>query len=111
MSEKEGVYVTFITTPKGKGKEIARKLLENRLAACVNIFNVNSLYWWQGKIEDDEEELLVIKTSERVLKDLVDFVKRNHPYTVPEIIYWKVSGGNPDYINWVLAEATGQKQA
>lgn len=103
------VYVVFVTVPRGKGDDIAMKLLEDRLAACVNISKVESRYWWQGKIEHDAEDLLIIKTSGKVLDRLVETVKKIHPYTVPEIIYWKVEGGNPDYLSWVFAEATGKK--
>jgi len=105
-----GVYVVLITAPKGKGEEIATKLLEKRLAACVNIAKVKSKYWWQRRIEDDEEDLMIIKTSENAINKLVEEVKKIHPYTVPEIIYWKIEGGNPDYLSWVLGEATGKEQ-
>ncbi len=102
-----GTFVVLVTAPSGKGEEIAKKVLEARLAACINITNVRSKYWWKGKIEEDEEELLIIKTSGKTLEKLIEFVKKIHPYTVPEVIYWRIEGGNKDYIEWVLAEATG----
>jgi len=93
--------VVFVTTPRGKGKEIALKILNKKLAACINIASVESLYWWQGKIEEDKEDLLVIKTTDKRIKELISYVKEIHPYTVPEIIYWSIEGGNKDYLEWL----------
>jgi len=94
--------VVFITTPLEKGEEIARYLVENKLAACVNIVQkVKSIYWWQGKIEEDAEALLIVKTSTDKIKELITKVKEIHPYTVPEIISLKIEEGNPDYLKWI----------
>ncbi len=100
MVENKQVIV-FVTAPRGKGKEIALKILNKKLAACINIASVESLYWWQGKIEEDQEDLLVIKTTDKRIEELVSYVKEIHPYTVPEIIYWTIEGGNKDYLEWV----------
>jgi len=94
--------VVFITTPAGKGEEIAQKLVEEKLAACVNVVDkVSSLYWWQGKIEKDKENLLVVKTKADLFKKLVKRVKEIHPYTVPEIIALPIVDGNEDYLSWI----------
>jgi len=94
--------VVFCTIPPGDAEEMARALVENRLAACVNVIpEVRSFYWWEGRLCDDPESLLVVKTTEARFQDLVSFVKANHPYTVPEIIALPVSEGNPDYLRWV----------
>ena len=94
--------VVFITTPIDKGEEIATFLVENKLAACVNIVpKVKSIYWWQGKIERDEEALLVIKTSYDKMDILIQKVKGIHPYSVPEIISMEIKEGNPDYLKWI----------
>ncbi len=98
------VVVVFITAPRGKGKEIARKLLEERLAACVNIAQVSSLYWWEGRIEEGEEDLLIVKTREDAVDKLIEFVRRVHPYQVPEVLVLPVSKGIKEYIEWVESE-------
>ena len=100
-----GVKVVLITTPPGKGEEIARLLVEERLAACVNVVKgIKSFYWWEGKVNVDEEELLIVKTRGEVIDKLVRRVKEVHPYTVPEVIALNVSEGNEDYIKWVFEE-------
>lgn len=95
-------YVVLITTPVDKGGEIARFIVEKKLGACVNIVpEVRSLYWWKGNIEDDRENLLVVKTSADKFPKLVEEVKKVHPYTVPEIIALPIAEGNGDYLNWI----------
>ena len=97
--------VVLITTPRSKGAEIARFIVENRLGACTNIVDgIRSFYWWQGKIEDDSEDLLIVKTRRSVLPRLIREVKKVHPYTVPEIIALPIIAGNPDYLKWVDEE-------
>ncbi len=94
--------VVLITAPVDKGEEIARYLVENKLAACVNMVRkVKSIYWWQGKIEEDEETLLIVKTSSDRMSQLISEVRKIHPYTVPEIISLKIEEGNPDYLKWI----------
>ncbi len=97
------MYIFVIcTTPKGKGYEIARKVIESKLSACVNIITgIRSIYWWKGEINEDDEELLIIKTKKTVLNKLIDYIKSIHPYTVPEIIATEIIGGNLDYLNWI----------
>ena len=105
MAGIEGaVVVVFITAPRGKGEEIARKLLEKRLAACVNIAPVSSLYWWKGSIERDDEELLVVKTSMKRLEELIGYVKEIHPYEVPEVIALPVVACLGSYCSWAREE-------
>ncbi len=101
-----GVYIVYITAPKGKGKEIAKKLVEERLAACVNIAEVESVYWWEGKVEEDAEDLLIVKTSAEKLPKLIEEVKRIHPYQVPEIVAVPVAACLRDYCEWVRRETS-----
>ena len=104
----EKVYVVFITAPKGKGDELASKIVEERLAACVNVVSgVKSVYWWRGKVERDEEDLLIVKTVESRLDVLIRRVKELHPYEVPEIIAVPVEKGLPEYLAWVEESTTG----
>ena len=95
--------VVFITaeTPK-QARKIADALLSKKLAACVNIVpKVHSQFWWQGKIDSSDESLLIVKTKAALLDDVIVSVKRNHSYTVPEVIALPIVGGNKDYLDWI----------
>ncbi len=105
---ESGVVVVLVTAPQGRGKEIARSILEKRLAACVNVGSVESLYWWKGNIEEDKEDLLVIKTSVSRLEELVEEIKRVHPYEVPEILALPVVACLGEYCDWVRKETSKQ---
>lgn len=95
--------VVLVTTPASDiAGQISQLLLEKKKAACVNIIsNINSSFWWQGKIETQKERLLIIKTRTDLLDDIIKMVKKVHPDKVPEIISLPVVGGNPDYLKWM----------
>ena len=97
-------YIMVFVTAKDKpqAQKIADGLLKDRLAACVNIIrDVRSFFWWQGKIDEAGEVLLVIKTKKVLLKKVVLKVKALHSYDVPEVIALPVVGGNYDYLKWI----------
>ncbi len=107
MSESSGKIVVLITTPKGEGRRIAKSIVDKRLAACVNVVDgITSFYWWKGEIQEDSEELLIVKTRSDVLEKLISEVKKIHPYTVPEIIALPIIHGNSDYLKWIDDEVT-----
>jgi periplasmic divalent cation tolerance protein len=82
--------------------KIARDVVEQRLAACVNIVPaIRSIYSWQGKIEDGAEVLMIIKTRKPLVDRLSARIRSLHSYTVPEVISMAVTGGNPAYLLWV----------
>ncbi|KAK2515405.1 hypothetical protein Q9966_015364 [Columba livia] len=93
----------FVTCPNETvAKELARAMVEKRLAACVNILpHVTSIYSWQGKLEEDGEVLLMIKTRSSRVPALAAFVRSAHPYEVPEVVAVPVTQGNPPYLQWV----------
>ncbi len=95
--------VVFVTTSSfEEAEKISNYLIENKLAACVNIIkNVKSIFLWQGNKEDAEESLLIIKTKKELFKDLAKEVKKLHIYTVPEVIALPIIDGNEDYLNWI----------
>ena len=102
--------VVFITAPQDMAEELSRKLVEEKLAACVNIVKeVDSIYWWKGEVERDSESLLILKTELGLLGKLVKRVKELHPYDVPEIIAIPIVGGNPDYLKWI-SDSLGLKE-
>jgi periplasmic divalent cation tolerance protein len=84
-------------------------LVENRLAACVNIADVSSVYEWKGKIENDNEKLLIIKTIKSKFGELEQFVKENHSYECPEIIAMELKTGSREYFEWVQLAINADK--
>lgn len=101
--------VILITVPsKEVGRQIAAALLEQKLAACINIVGpVNSLYTWEGRLNDDEEFLLIIKSRANLLEaGLIPAVQALHPYDLPEIIALPIQGGLGGYLEWIT-QATG----
>lgn len=103
MDSAGSVYkVVLVTAPVKEAEEIGRSIVENRLAACVNIIEkIKSIYWWEEKVCADSEALLVFKTSKEKIRFLIDQVKKIHSYDVPEIIVLPIEYGNQDYLNWI----------
>ena len=96
--------VCWVTHPPANAGAFAGKVVEARLAACVNIVPaVQSIYTWKGKLENDEEALLMIKTRRALVPELTAFVTENHPYDCPEVIAAEIVGGAPAYLDWVAA--------
>lgn len=95
--------VIFITAPnKKEASYIAGELIRAKLAACVNILeNVESHFWWEGKIDTAKEALLIVKTKKNLLNKLIKKVKSRHTYEVPEIIALPIISGNKRYLEWI----------
>ena len=96
--------IVLITVPTLEiGKKIARTLVEEKIAACVNILpQIHSIYRWDNEVQAEDEFLLICKTrSDLVTPYLVDRVKSLHPYEVPEIISLPIVGGSHDYLKWI----------
>jgi periplasmic divalent cation tolerance protein len=95
--------VVFVMAPSAEEAGlIGRALVDDRLAACANVVpSVASAYWWQGRVEEAGEALIILKTRQELLPRLVDRVKALHSYTVPEVIALPILGGNPDYLRWI----------
>lgn len=99
----ENQVVTFCTVPdRVSGDRIARALVEERLAACVNLVpGLTSIYRWQGKLEQATECLLLIKTTADRFEELKQRVQALHPYELPEIIAVPITAGDSTYLNWL----------
>jgi periplasmic divalent cation tolerance protein len=94
-----------------KARELAEALVDRRLAACVNVIGpIQSIYRWQGAIEQAEERQLVIKTTAGRVAALEARLGELHPYEVPELLVMAVTGGGARYLSW-LAESTGEQAA
>jgi periplasmic divalent cation tolerance protein len=105
MQPTEQTLVVYITVPSAEeAARLARALVDERLAACVNQLPVQSVYRWQGQIEQADELLLIVKTARDRLDALAARVRALHSYTVPEIIALPVVAGWPAYLAWVHEE-------
>lgn len=101
----EFVQVTVSTGSRLDAERIARSVIENRLAACAQVFGpVQSTYWWQGSIETADEWLCLLKTSVAKYAALESAVKAAHPYETPEIIATPIVDGSKDYLDWLRKE-------
>ena len=91
------------TYPNKKSLEkIANQLVKNKLAACVNIFKIYSIYSWKGKIEKTSEYIALFKTTQRKKKQLKEKINETHPYEVPEIVELNVKSINKPYLSWLI---------
>ncbi len=97
------VVAVLVTVPEaGKAADLARALVEERLAACGNVVpGIRSIYRWEGRVQDEGEALLVLKTARRRFPELLARVRALHPYEVPEILAIPVEEGNRAYLDWV----------
>ncbi|MFW9948347.1 MAG: divalent-cation tolerance protein CutA [Candidatus Odinarchaeota archaeon] len=96
-------FIFLVTVPNiEEGQKIAKILVESKLAACVNIIqNIASIYRWKDKIEEDNEHLLIIKTTEENSTKIILKIKEIHSYTEPECIGFKIEKGSETYLNWI----------
>ncbi|MBA2619846.1 MAG: divalent-cation tolerance protein CutA [Acidobacteria bacterium] len=97
------MYVVLTTTPNAEEAEtLARKIVEEKLAACVQILpRMKSVYFWEGAIETESEHLLLIKTLAEKFADLEKFIQTNHSYKTPEIVALRTADVSEDYFNWL----------
>ena len=101
-SVEEHIVVLVTAPSKAVGRDVAQALLEQQLAACVNVIPaMDSLYTWEGEIRSDEEVLLVVKTRAAAFDELAIVVRDVHPYEVPEIIALPSVAGSRDYLDWI----------
>ena len=97
------VYIT--TSGVLESKSIAKKLLENRLAGCINIIpSIESIYLWNGKIEEDSESIMVVKTKSVLVKELINMVENIHSYETPCVLEIPLNNGSKNYLKWMETE-------
>jgi len=100
--------VRFIYITAGnqeEAKRIGKELVKNRLAACVNIVkDITSFYWWDGELQEAQETVMIAKTKESLVEELVEKVKSMHSYSCPCIVSLPVLQGNGAFLEWVEKE-------
>jgi periplasmic divalent cation tolerance protein len=101
-------YIQVVTTVADRttAEQLAASLLEQRLAACVQISPCSSWYHWQGKIEQSEEMVCTIKTRHDLFPEVCRAIRANHPYQIPEILAMPVIAGAESYLAWMEQELT-----
>jgi periplasmic divalent cation tolerance protein len=104
MNEHLVVFVTATST--AQARRIARRLLQSKLAACVNMVPIESMFLWKGEIQEEEEVLMVIKTRAEAFDELMNEVKSMHTYDTPEVIAMPVVLGSREYLKWIDDEVT-----
>ena len=104
--------ICFVTTPSMEvAKTIGSSLVKQRLIACCNVIpGVVSIFEWEGKVECDDEHLMILKTRTEHVSTIIDEVKKMHPYDCPEVVSFVQGEGNPGYLKW-LQENTNFKAA
>jgi periplasmic divalent cation tolerance protein len=100
MEEDYGLAI--ISSPAEAAETLARALVENHAAACVQIIrDASTLYWWKGQVHFDTECILLVKTLESRLEKIKFLLKEIHPYEVPELIFLRITGGSERYLEWL----------
>lgn len=101
----DAVTVTTTIDDRSKAEELARGAVRARLAACAQIGGpITSVYRWQGEVETAEEHSVTFKATAAGVGALVEHLRAEHPYDVPEIVVTPITGGNPDYLSWIADE-------
>lgn len=103
VEDSSDVVVAFVTVPtEEEAVKLAKGIVESKLAACVNIIpSLRSIYSWEGKVCDEKELLLTMKTRRETFGRLSEWVQQNHSYKVPEVVALPISDGSKPYLDWV----------
>jgi periplasmic divalent cation tolerance protein len=106
MTEYCSVYIT--APDKVSATAIARMLVDLRLVACANIISdMTSVYRWKDEVRVDDEVAIIAKTRRELVPPLIAKVRATHPYDCPCIVTWRIEAGNPDYLDWIGKETSG----
>ncbi len=105
--EYRTLYIT--SRDEAEARRIGLTLVKEELAACVNYFPIQSIYRWQGRVEESAELALLVKTRKSLVGKAIERVKALHSYDVPCIEVWAIDGGYPSYLQWIT-DSTKQEQ-
>ena len=98
------MYIVILATAMNteEANKIAKKLVDDKLVACVNMVeNVSSVFRWEGKVDEAKEVLMILKSRKDLFEKIAETIKSLHSYSVPEIIALPIIDGNQDYLNWI----------
>lgn len=91
----------FTAANQEEAEKIAQELVEKKMVACVNVFDIASIYWWEGKIDRSTEALGIIKTRKDLIETIIEEIKANHSYDCPEVIAIPIIAGSKEYLDWI----------
>ena len=98
-------FIYMTASSKAEAQKMGKALVESRLAACVNILdNMQSIYRWEEKVQEDEEVVLIAKTTDSLVSQLIDKAKSLHSYDCPCIVSLPVLDGYPPFLDWIQTE-------
>ncbi len=100
------VYLVYVTaSSQEEAKDLAKKAVEARLAACANVYpQITSFYWWEGKLNQDQEASVIFKTWADKVEKLIEHLKEWHSYSCPCVLAWPIEKGNQAFIAWIEQE-------
>jgi len=102
VNKTDRIIVLITAGSEEEAHKIGESLVKGKMAACVNIVpGVDSLFWWEGKIDSAQESLLLVKTKASLFPEIAELVKAMHSYEVPEIIGLPIVAGSEDFLNWL----------
>jgi periplasmic divalent cation tolerance protein len=102
VKKTDSIIILITAGSEEEAHTIAESLVKGKKAACVNIGpTVESLFWWENRIESTRESLLLVKTKASLFPEIVELVKRTHSYEVPEIMALPIIAGSEDYLKWL----------
>lgn len=106
MSARPVVRLVYVTAPNlAEAESLARLAVTRRLAACANILpGMRSLFWWQGALEQADEVVLLLKTTEALAGELAQAITQAHSYDCPCVVVLPIEGGNPAFLDWIAGE-------
>ena len=96
------IYIT--ASGLEEAEKIGEALVTEKLAACANYFPINSIYYWEGKLQKDQEAVLLVKTQTNQVEKIIKRVKEIHSYQLPAIVSLPIEAGLPEFLNWIEAE-------
>lgn len=102
----DDVMMVYVTAPsRAEALQLGRALVEARLAACANVLEgMTAIYHWQGKLQEDDEAVVILKTTADRLEDLTARLRDLHSYDLPCVVAWKIDSGHAPYLDWVRGE-------
>ena len=102
MNKKTAIIIFITASSEQEARNIATTLVNEKLVACMNIIpKIHSIYWWENKVCQEDEVMLISKSTQALFSTIMDRVKSLHSYKVPEIISFPISDGLPEYLNWI----------
>ncbi|MCW8915586.1 MAG: divalent-cation tolerance protein CutA [Magnetovibrio sp.] len=100
--------LVYVTMPnRDAALDMAKVLVEERLAACANVLDgMTSVYWWDGQVQNEQEAVLILKTQTKLVPALEKRIKALHSYDCPCVVSFDIAQGNPDFLDWIVGETT-----